>query len=230
MQPAYLPWLGYFDRINNCDLFIYLDDVQMDQSSKTNFINRNKINSKNGPIWLTLPLKIKGNSDKNIKEIKLVNDNWRKKHKKSIKFNYINSPFFDDFGTNLLSNYDKNWESLVEIIYCLNDSLFEKLNIKTPIVKSSDINVGGMKNDYILNLCKSQGATEYISGIFGRDYLDQLAFKKEGISILFHEYKTTSYKQNYDNFTPYLSVIDLIFNHGDNALNFIKKGSNYVKI
>ena len=39
MQPAYLPWLGYFDRIEMSDIMIYLDDVFLDTNSKTNFIN-----------------------------------------------------------------------------------------------------------------------------------------------------------------------------------------------
>lgn len=230
MQPAYLPWLGYFDRINCCDLFIYLDDVKIDQSSKTNFINRNKINSSSGPIWLTLPLKIKGNSDKKLNELELVKDNWKKKHNRSITFNYKKTPFFEDFNTELLSTFDFDWDFMVDIIYHINGKLLEKLNINTPILKSSEINVKGNKNDYILNLCKSQGATEYVSGIFGRDYLNNLAFQKQGIEILIHEYKTISYPQNFKLFTPYLSVIDLIFNHGEDALRIIKKGNNLVKI
>jgi len=225
MQPAYISWLGYFNRIRNSDLFIYLDDVQLDHSSKTRFTNRNKINTFNGPLWLTLPLKIKGNNNKKIYELQIVKDQWAKKHKKNIQFNYKNAPFFYDFSDPILEAYDNNWNSLVQLIYHLDNCFFDILEINTPIVRSSTIKTEGLKSDYILNLCKSQGATEYVSGIFGKDYLDQEAFRKAGIDILIHEYQPTPYKQNFKNFTPYLSIIDLVFNEGIKSIELIGKGS-----
>ena len=87
MQPAYLPWLGYFDRIEMSDIMIYLDDVFLDTNSKTNFINRNKINTAQGPIWLTVPIKRKNSfSLKKIKEYEVVQDNWMKKTFKNNRF------------------------------------------------------------------------------------------------------------------------------------------------
>lgn len=225
MQPAYLAWPGYFDRILNSDLLIYLDDVKLDHSSKTRFTNRNKINTSNGPIWLTLPLKLKGNRDKNINELLLVEDQWRKKHKKNIYFNYKNAPFFNELSPSILSSYEYNWDSMVEFIYHLDNLFFEFLNIKTKIIYSSEMNVNGVKGDYILNLCKAVGANEYISGPFGVDYLDKSVFKRENIKVLIHEHHPISYTQNFINFTPYLSIIDLIFNLGYKTINLIKEGT-----
>lgn len=230
MQPAYIPWIGYFDRISQSDLFISLDNVQLDQSSKTRFTNRNKINTANGPLWLTLPIMLKGNSHKHINELRLVQDQWKKKHKKNIQFNYKNALFFDEINSPILEAFDRDWDLMVDLIYHFETYFFDLLKINTPVVRSSEIDVDGQKSDYILNLCKAHGATEYVSGIFGRDYLDQSAFQKAGIRVLIHDYKPIPYKQNFDGFTPYLSIIDLIFNQGTRSSDWIKKQTNLTQL
>tara|TARA_Y100000768_G_C23986753_1_gene689365 strand:- start:1910 stop:2617 length:708 start_codon:yes stop_codon:yes gene_type:complete len=226
MQPAYLSWIGYFDRISQSDLFIYLDNVQLDKSSKTRFTNRNKINTNNGPLWLTVPIVTKGKSHLHINKLKLVEDQWKKKHKKNIQFNYANAPFFGELSKPLIETYEQDWELLVDLIYYLDTYLFDLLKINTPVIRSSEIGVEGQKSEYILNLCKAKGATEYVSGIFGLDYLDKSAFKNAGIKILIHDYEPIPYNQNFKNFTPYLSVIDLIFNNGLRSTEWLNRASN----
>ena len=116
IQPAYLAWPGYYDRIKKSDLLIYLDDVMLDNSSKTRFTNRNRINTSNGPLWLTLPIKTKGNGEKKINELEIVQDNWKKKHTKNIFFNYKNSPYFKEHSSFFFTSYEKSWELLVDLI------------------------------------------------------------------------------------------------------------------
>lgn len=84
-QPAYLPWLGYFDKITEADIFVFLDTVQYEKNS---FINRNKIKTPQGPQWLTIPVKSKGHITATLRET-LVDDSkpWRSKHLKSIEMN-----------------------------------------------------------------------------------------------------------------------------------------------
>ena len=96
MQPAYLPWLGYFDRVSKSDLFIVLDHVSMDNSSKNKFANRNKIRTHQGWSWLTIPIQSSGSSqDIPLNELHINNSfNWRKKHFKSIQSCYQKSPFY----------------------------------------------------------------------------------------------------------------------------------------
>ena len=53
-QPQYLPWLGYFDKIDKADIFVLLDDVQY---KKNEWQNRNKILTATGWQWLTVPVK-----------------------------------------------------------------------------------------------------------------------------------------------------------------------------
>jgi hypothetical protein len=95
-QPAYLPWLGYFDKINRSDIFIYLDTVQLEKNSYS-YTYRNKIKTPQGSTWLTVPLKTKGHTAKSIGDIRIDNSrNWKKKHLKNIFFNYKKAKFFDE--------------------------------------------------------------------------------------------------------------------------------------
>ena len=69
MQPNFLPWIGFFDMVNMCDKFVFLDDVKV---SKNSWINRNKIKTKNGLEWIKLP--IKNNQNKLINKLEIYNE------------------------------------------------------------------------------------------------------------------------------------------------------------
>ena len=93
VQSNYFPWLGYFDLINYVDNFIVFDDVQF---TKRYWRNRNKIRSKNGVFWLTVPVKTKGKYKQNISEVKINGFDWQKKHRKSIVNAYGASKYFEE--------------------------------------------------------------------------------------------------------------------------------------
>ncbi len=83
------------------------------------------------------------------------------------------------------------------------------------------MDVEGTKSQLILNICKASGASTYLSGPFGRDYLDSAAFAHEGIALEFHDYPHPTYRQVYPGFEPYLSALDLLLNHGPKSLDII---------
>ena len=107
-QPAYLPWLGYFDKIIRSDVFVYLDTVQIEKNS---YSYRNKIKTPQGSTWLTIPLKMKGHTSNAIKDV-LIDDSqqWKKKHLKNIFFNYKKSAFFDELYPKIESLYKEDFE------------------------------------------------------------------------------------------------------------------------
>jgi hypothetical protein len=229
MQPAYLPWLGFFDRIDASDLCIILDNVQLDTNSKTRFTNRNKIRTRDGWIWLTLPIKTKGlYGEVLIKDIELVNDNWALKHWKSIENNYRKSTYFQNYAKFFEQIYSKEWLKMQDLIDITTDYFLKVLNINTPIIKASSLLTLNKKDDLILELCESQKAKTYYSGVFGREYLHLEKFRQKNIDVFFHEYQHPIYKQNYQGFEPYMSVLDLLFNCGDESMEIIRKGRNFV--
>jgi hypothetical protein len=222
-QPAYIPWLGYFDRIAMSDVAIVLDSVMLERSSKTRFTNRNKIRTENGWSWLTIPVKTSGLCQPVIRDVIIDNEQrWRVKHWKTIQQMYSRSPFFSHYDQSFESFYNKEWENLSVALSEMTTYLLSILGIKTKILYSSQLGIGGEKAELILNLCKALNAKEYISGPFGRDYLNLFDFDRAGIKVRFHDYPHPQYKQAYPGFEPYMSVIDLLFNHGLKSLDILR--------
>lgn len=215
-QPAYLPWLGYFDRIIKSDIHVVLDHVQFEKNS---MVNRNKIRTHQGNTMLTVPVLTKGKfQDLAINTLEIdMRQPWRKKHFKAIQQNYCKAPYFDRYAPFLDKLYKQDWNLLLPLIKELNEFVFNDLGINTKIVYSSEIGIEGEKSDLVLNICTSLGTKTYISGPFGRDYLDQDAFDRAGIALQFHDYNHPEYTQIHGSFEPYMCIFDLLFNHGPDS-------------
>lgn len=224
MQPAYLPWLGYFDRISQSDLHIVLDHVNIDANSKTKFANRNKIRTPAGWTWLTVPLQSKGQHGRMFLDRVAIQSEtpWAQKHLGTLRTNYARAAHFGEHKTFFEGVYGRDWPRLQQLVSETTNYLLEALKVNVPIKRSSEMNVAGEKADLILNLCREVGATTYISGPFGRDYLDQAAFEEAGIQVAFHDYQHPTYRQVFPGFEPHLSVVDLLFNHGPEAGDILR--------
>jgi hypothetical protein len=223
-QPCYFPWLGYFDRLVRSDLHIILDHVQMDHSSKSNFTNRNKIRTAQGWTWLTVPL---NGEDKfsSINQIRVAHTDWQDRHLAMLSNSYARAPFFAECRSQLLLAYKSEPELLIDYIDATTGILKAAIGVETPCVKSSALEVTSTKSRLILDLCRRVGATHYLSGPFGRDYLDLPAFQAADIGVSFHDYRHPTYRQNYPGFEPYMSAADVLFNHGPEALRIISRGA-----
>ena len=220
-QPMYLPWLGLFDRIYRCDTFVLLDNVPY---SKNYFLNRNKIKTQNGWTWLTVPVLATGKFGQLIKDVQIDNSvKWRDKHWKSIFFNYKKAPFFSKHAEFFEKVYGHEWTYLAELAEELLQFMSKSLRIKTPLVKASTLNVNGEKEKLLLNICKKLHADEYLSGPDGKNYLDPQVWRENNIKVFFHEYQHPEYPQLYGKFIPNMSIIDLLFNCGDESLKTLSK-------
>jgi WbqC-like protein family len=218
-QPMYLPWLGLFDRIYQCDQFILLDNVAY---SKNYFLNRNKIKTAQGWIWLTIPVLTKHNFQQLIKDT-MVNNNsdWRKKHWTSIYYSYKNAPYFEEHKNFIETFYEHEWKYLVDASTSMLAYLLSALKIKTEITLASSLGAQGQKEELLLNICKLCGADEYLSGPDGRSYLNLELWQQNSIRVLFHDYQHPTYPQLYGEFISHLSVVDLLFNCGPQSLKIL---------
>jgi hypothetical protein len=224
-QPAYLPWLGYIHKIALSDIYVLLDDVQFEKNS---FTNRNYIYSKQGNVMLTVPLYSKGHISKSIREIEINNtENWGIKHWKTIEQNYRKTPFFNKFAPWLESIYNKDWKYLIDLTDEMLNFYLKCMNITTRVVKQSELQVHSHKQDLVLDLCLATKANVYISGKLGRDYINLIPFESEKIYVYFQDYIHPKYNQIGKNeFTPFLGIIDLLFNVGsEEALSIILSGN-----
>lgn len=220
-QPAFFPWLGYFHRIAISDQHIVLDDVQFEKNS---YVNRNRIKTQGDPLWLTVPLLTSGKFwDLAINKVEIShNSKWQKKIIESVRQFYRKSPYFNDYFPFLEDAFlNHEWILLNDLTKHLNNYFLQVLEINTPIIYSTDMQVEGAKSDLVLNLCKKVNCTTYISGPFGKDYLDKESFDTNGIDIYYHEYRHPVYPQLYTGFIPNLSVVDLLMNCGPESKNVL---------
>ncbi len=215
LQSNYIPWRGYFNLIKEVDIFIFHDDLQY---TKNDWRNRNLIRTQSGLRWLTIPV---GTSEKRkINEVWLPDNAWKEKHLKLLEMSYSKTPHW---------NYAKN---LMEFIYLQDQSknlsefnsniIIEisknYLGFKTTFRKSTEWKLESRKLSRVLELLTQVGATEYVSGPSGKNYLDYREFKARGINLSYIDYSSLQpYKQNFPNFEGNVSVLDLIFNCGESS-------------
>ena len=213
-QPQYLPWLGFFDKINKSDRFVFLDNVQYKHRE---FQNRNKIRTKDGWMWLTAPV-LCSRGDK-IRDIRMDNSrDWRSAHLRSLNSWYAKSDFFKEYFPVFEKLYKKEWNNLFDVNVAITTSMLEIMGIEKKTYFESELATGGEKTTRIINIGKKLGANVYLSGTGGKDYLVEEEFAKAGIKLEYQEFKHPVYKQQYcdseKDFIPFMSAIDMLFNEG----------------
>jgi len=209
-QPLYLPWLGFFKKMMNSDIFVIFDDVDF---VKNMFFNKNSIRDKKKPIHLTVP--VKKESGVLIKDIKIDNSHgWATKHKKAIISNYSKSNYLNNYKNFIEKLYDKKFEFLIDLNITIIEFIKKEFNIKTKIYFSSELDIS-KSSDKVLDICKQLNADKYISGtVWAKENLAVEKFLKNKIQVEFQEFIHPTYIQCYDNFIPNISAIDLLFNSG----------------
>ncbi|MFQ5645760.1 MAG: WbqC family protein [bacterium] len=220
LQPGYLPWLGFFEQMHVSDVFVLYDDVQYDRQS---WRNRNRIKTAHGVQWLTVPVLFTLKKAQKVYEVKIDNKvNWRKKHLSSIKQNYSKAPYYKKYIGIFEETYSRNWQDLISLDYHLIEILADCLGIKDKkIVRSSELEVEGARLERLIEICRMFKATTFYEGASGKNYIDEKAFNKQGIKVQYQAYSHPEYHQLYGGFVPFLSVIDLLFNHGDESLSIL---------
>ena len=221
-QPNYIPWRGYFHQISKADVFVFYDDVQYD---KHGWRNRNRIKTANGPVWLTIPVLKKGVVKNHIpiKEIFIDwSQDWAHKHWKTIEQAYGKTPFFEVYSSTLKEFYACRFDKLADLTIQLTILIAEVLGISgTKFVRSSSLEPTGTKTNRLLDVLKQLGATHYISGPAAKSYLEEAKLADAGIVTEYMIYDYPVYSQLYPPYDAQVSILDLIFMTGPDALKFI---------
>ena len=220
-QSNYIPWKGYFDSINLVDEFIIYDDMQY---TKRDWRNRNIIKTSTGNVWLTIPVEVKGKFFQKINETKVSEKDWNITHWNTIinaysKATYFKEfkPFFEELYLNCTTEY------LSEINFRFIEAICKLLNIKVTFKWSSEFILAEEKTQRLVNICKDVKATDYYSGPAAKNYMDESLFNNEHINVHYFDYSNyPAYNQMHGEFTHEVSIIDLIFNEGENANNYFK--------
>jgi hypothetical protein len=222
LQPSYIPWRGYFHQIQKADVFVFYDDVQYD---KHGWRNRNRIKTHQGSKWLTIPVHASDAPVQHtpIRQVQIDNrQEWQRKHWTSLQQSYSKAPYFSQYAPLLEPFYQQPTQLLADFTIALTIALARQLGIDhTRFLRSSDMKVSGVKTDRLINILCALGADHYISGPSARDYIELDRFVSAGIALEYMEYNYPVYEQLYPPYDPQVTILDLIFMTGKQALSFI---------
>jgi len=220
-QPQFAPWLGFFDKLDRADVFVLLDNVQF---RKNEWQNRNRVKAADGPQWLTVPVSFHF-GDK-INEVSIAEDNnWRHRHQQTLRTCYSRAPYFQETFALYDETVSREWNKLSEFNIALLQALTSRLGIGTRITVASEMDpLPEGRDERLIQLCKRFGADTYLAGAGGRLYMQLEKYKETETNVVFQDYHHPDYEQLFAEFSPQLSVLDLLFNCGRKSLDVIRGG------
>ena len=220
LQPGYMPWLGFFDLMKRCDLFVVEDNLQY---TKQDWRNRNRIRTATGFAYITVPVK-RHATEARIDEIEIDNTQpWRRRHWNLLRQHYIHAPHWKTYAPALEQTFKRQWTSLLELDLSCMRFLAHEFNITTPTKLLSDIPVtfGPDKTRSLVDLLEALDANTFIEGSTGRTFIDTTQFQAAGLRVKFQDYQCKPYLQQHQPFLSHLSAIDLLLNEGPSAADLI---------
>lgn len=223
-QPTYLPWLGYFDLIDQVDIFVILDNVQF---VKQTWQQRNRIRGGNGLQWLSVPVKVHGRFGQLIKDVEIRDPEFVKDHLRAMELAYRRAPFFERYYPELSRILSDGKSGLLaDLNVALITWMQVQLQLATPLVRASHLDQSGKRTELLGNICNALKANTYLSPLGSAEYLlaEQELLTSQGVEILFQNFTHPEYKQVFKPFAAFASTVDLLFNQGPQALSILRSG------
>lgn len=207
--------------MTQCDLFVYLDHVQF---KKRYFENRNRIQTRHGAQWITVPVQTKGKHLQRFGEVRIDNTiRWISKYKGALTHAYGRAPFWQDVRNIVWPVLEEYWNVLVDLNLALIESIRSYVSVDVTVARSSAMSLDNKAgSDLILAICEAVEADVYISGPDGRSYLDRRAFQSSNIDVVYHEFDHPKYPQRFGSFISRMSIWDLIANCGPESGDIVR--------
>ena len=220
VQSSYIPWKGYFDLIRGADHFILYDDVQY---TSRDWRNRNRIKTKDGVMWLSIPVEIRGRRTQRVRDARVADMSWNRQHWKALAAAYARAPYFTTYREALEDMYRQATSPwLIEINRRFIEAICEWFGIATRLSSSSEFTLVEDRSARLLDLCRQVGARRYLSGPAARDYLDMGLFERAGVAISFIDYSHyPEYPQLHPPFDHTVTALDLLLNMGTAAPQYL---------
>lgn len=225
MQPTFLPWVGYFDLLDQADEFVFLDNVQFERQS---WQQRNRILGPSGLEWLIVPVLTKGRFGQKICDVEIKTADFPAKQLRTIAHHYSRTPYFgtywDELQSILLSV--QVMPSLAQLNMNLVRWLCKCFQLDASFRLASEMKPEGGRSERLVNIINALGGSQYISPIGAAAYLmdDQQVFSEAGIQVTFQNYEPHPYRQLYPGFVVGACALDILFNEGSAAGKNIRCG------
>ncbi len=220
-QSNYIPWKGYFDGINQVDIFVIYDDMQY---TKRDWRNRNYIKTPQGLKWLSIPVEVSGKFHQKINETLISDKTWSRSHWESIKQNYKDAPFYKEHKDWLESVYmGCNFDRLTDVNEYFLKEIGTFLGIATEYRRSEEFELCEDRTQKMVDICIELGVKEYFTGPNAKQYIEEHKFADNGVQLSYFDYSGyPEYPQLHGQFEHGVSVIDMIFNLGSQTRNYMK--------
>lgn len=218
VQSNYIPWKGYFDLIASVDEFVFYDEVQY---TKNDWRNRNRIKTPQGVQWLSIPTGI--SLRRKIRDVCIDDPGCGPSHWQRLGANYARARHFKPIADWLEPLFrGRPWINLAEVNHSLIAAVCRFLDIGTRLTHSTEYPSDGDRTQRLVGLCLKAGADVYVSGPSARSYLDEAAFARAGVAVEWFEYGPyPAYPQLWGEFVHEVSIVDLLFNCGDQAAQYM---------
>lgn len=211
-QPNFIPWLGYFYKIHQSDIFVFLDDVQFSNQGMHNY---HYIKTSQGSFRLKVPVHKK--FKENINQVQInYNLNWKDKHFKTLIANYRRSPFFDEVYHDIQKLYNADYKNLAHFNREIIEFICKKMGITTKFINSSALNFHSMREQKIIDICVALNGKVYYSGTGAKSYQNEESFKERGLELRYSGFKIFSYPQLWGDFQSNVTILDYLMNCGYN--------------
>jgi hypothetical protein len=222
-QPNYLPWLGWFAKAAQADVFVLLDDVQFEKGGYT---NRVEVKTAQGRALLTVPVEAGGAVAPRIDGLRIAKDGrWAARHAKTLAQSYGRAPGWPSLGPKIEEVLASGETRLAALNERLLRLLLDALDVRTRVVRASELRTSPARaSDGLVEICRALGAATYLSGAGGRKYNDPAAFAAAGIDLAYSAFAHPTYAQPHGAFEPGLSAVDLLFSAPDDAAALLRAG------
>ncbi|NJB69201.1 hypothetical protein GGQ74_002898 [Desulfobaculum xiamenense] len=220
-QPEHAPWLGFFHKMDLCAVTVLFDTVQY---KKRYFENRNRIRTREGWQWVTVPVVSRGRFTQRIADVDICGDaTWRRKYLGAIAHNYCGTPFHDEIFPSVRAIVEAGHVRLADLNIALIDFVRNYLGMGGRMVRASALpHFDSHSTGLLLDICLHLNATDYVCGVSGPDYMDMALFDAAGVAVRAVRYESSPYTQAFPGFEPGMSVLDALFNHGPATLDILR--------
>jgi len=217
--PEYFPTTNFYLKMIQADIFVIADKLQY---SKHSLVNRTKIKTPDGFQWLTVPVIKSKKGIQNLDEVTIVSEsNWKRKQRVSLKSNYKYAPFFDHYSYKFESVFQSNWNSILELDLIIMNSLQKQLRFKQELNLLSGLNIDKTGTERIIELAKRFNCDTYLIFDSELSYIDENKLNGAGINLIVFKPDLRHYRQQFESYIPNLSIIDLLFNLGNESVAYL---------
>ena len=224
LPPCYFPPVDLCARAMASDVVVWADTFPFKKGST---MNRTRIKTAAGPMWLTIPVHRRGSERPRFAEVCIDNhEPWRANHRKNIEHHYRNSPYFFFLSDEVGDLLAMEWCRLDDLCLQSTEIVFRKLGLVPRIVRGSELPTVADRTERVMTWLQETRCDTYLVEERDASLIDAERILGNGFRILTFHYEPVPYHQQFNIFIPFLSSLDLLFNEGDMGREILKKGAN----